>query len=308
MHKGGNEIMMIKKLITFEDLGFVQWGVLDETETGVYSAIALEEAFFTPLPETMLEFIRQGNEGLLALVDALEQNEKTHAVPAKPLDTVHILAPIPHVDRNIFCIGKNYTEHIAEFDKTAQPKPPKYPVIFTKATSSVIGPDDLIDPHKNVTSQLDYEGELAVIIGKEGSDIPLSEAMDHVYGFTILNDVTARDLQANHVQWFHGKSLDTFCPIGPCILLRDAAPDTFDITTKVNGEVRQDGSTGEFIFSLPELIHTISAGTTLFPGDIIATGTPSGVGVGFNPPKFLHSGDTVEITIPAIGVLRNKVK
>lgn len=300
--------MMIKKLVTFEDLGFVQWGVLNEAEDGVYGTIALEEAFFTPLPETMLEFIRQGNDGLLALADALEQNEKTGAVKAKPLDTVRIMAPIPHMERNIFCIGKNYTEHIAEFDKTAMPKPPKYPVIFTKATSSVIGPDDLIDPHTNVTSQVDYEGELAVIIGKEGSDITVGEAMDHVYGFTILNDVTARDLQANHVQWFHGKSLDTFCPIGPYILLRDAAPDTFDIVTKVNNEVRQDGSTGEFIFTIPELIHTISQGTTLFPGDIIATGTPSGVGVGFNPPRFLHSGDTVEITISAIGTLKNKVK
>ena len=180
--------MMIKKLVTFEDLGFVQWGVLNEEETGVYSAIALEEAFFTPLPETMLEFIRQGNDGLLALADSLEQNEKTGAVKAKPLDTVRLMAPIPHMERNIFCIGKNYTEHIAEFDKTAMPKPPKYPVIFTKATSAVIGPDDLIDPHTNVTSQLDYEGELAVVIGKEGSDITIAEAMDHVYGFTILND------------------------------------------------------------------------------------------------------------------------
>ena len=189
--------MLIKKLVTYEDMGLVQWGVLDETETGVYGDIALEEAFFTPLPETLLEFIRQGNEGLLALADALEQNEKTRAVAAQPLDTVRIMAPIPRVERNIFCIGKNYADHIAEFDKTAMPELPKYPLIFTKATTSVIGPDDLIDPHKNVTSALDYEGELAVIIGKEGSDIPVGEAMDYVYGFTILNDVTARDLQAN---------------------------------------------------------------------------------------------------------------
>ena len=299
---------MIKKLVTFEDLGFVQWGVLDESEKAVYGAIPLEEAFFTPLPETLLEFIRQGNDGILALADALEQNEKTGAVKAKPLDTVRLMAPIPHMERNVFCIGKNYADHIAEFDKTALPDKPKYPVIFTKATSAVIGPDDPIEPHKNVTEQVDYEGELAVVIGKEGSDIPISEAMNHVYGFTILNDVTARDLQANHGQWFHGKSLDTFCPTGPYLLLRDAAPETFDIITKVNGEVRQDGSTGEFIFTIPELIHTISQGTTLFPGDVIATGTPSGVGVGFNPPRFLHSGDTVEITIPAIGTLKNKVK
>lgn len=299
---------MIKKLLTFEDMGLVQWGVLNEDETGVYGAIALEEAFFTPLPETLLEFIRQGNDGLLALADALEQNEKTQAVKAKPLGTIRVMAPIPHMERNVFCIGKNYTEHIAEFDKTAMPNVPKYPLIFTKATTSVIGPDDFIDPHKNVTNAVDYEGELAVIIGKEGSDIPVSDAMDYVYGFTILNDVTARDLQANHVQWFHGKSLDTFCPMGPYILLRDAAPDTFDVVTKVNGEVRQDASTGEFIFTIPQLIQTISQGTTLLPGDVIATGTPSGVGVGFNPPKYIHSGDVVEISISGIGTLKNTVK
>ena len=300
--------MEMKKLVTFEDLGLVQWGVLNADETGVYSAIALEEAFFTPLPETMLEFIRQGNEGLLALGDALEQNERTDAVKAKPLDTVRILAPIPNLERNVFCIGKNYTEHIAEFDKTAMPKPPKYPLIFTKATTSVIGPDDAINLHTNVTNAVDYEGELAVIIGKAGSDIPVSEAMDYVYGFTILNDVTSRDLQANHIQWFHGKSLDTFCPMGPYVLLRDAAPDTFDVVTKVNDEVRQDASTGEFIFTIPQLIKTISEGTTLLPGDVIATGTPSGVGVGFNPPRYLKTGDTVSIEISGIGTLTNPVK
>lgn len=300
--------MEMKKLVTFEDLGLVQWGVLNADETGVYSAIALEEAFFTPLPETMLEFIRQGNEGLLALGDALEQNERTDAVKAKPLDTVRIMAPIPNLERNVFCIGKNYTEHIAEFDKTAMPKPPKYPLIFTKATTSVIGPDDAINLHTNVTNAVDYEGELAVIIGKAGSDIPVSEAMDYVYGFTILNDVTSRDLQANHIQWFHGKSLDTFCPMGPYVLLRDAAPDTFDVVTKVNDEVRQDASTGEFIFTIPQLIKTISEGTTLLPGDVIATGTPSGVGVGFNPPRYLKAGDTVSIEISGIGTLTNPVK
>ena len=149
---------------------------------------------------------------------------------------------------------------------------------------------------------------MAVIIGKAGADIPASEAMDHVYGFTILNDVTARDLQRNHRQWFHGKSLDTFCPVGPYILLRDAAPDTFEVITKVNGEIRQDGSTADLIFPIPQLIAVISQGTTLQVGDIIATGTPSGVGVGFTPPRYLQKGDTVEITIPQIGTLKNTVK
>lgn len=300
--------MMIKKLITFEDLGFVQWGVLDTEETGVYSAIALEEAFFTPLPETLAEFIQQGNEGLLALADALEQNEKTQAVKAKPLATVHILAPLPQLTKNIFCVGENYAEHIEEFHKKKLDSLPKYPQFFTKAPTCVIGPEDTIDSHPQVTKELDYEGELAVIIGTSGKDIPVSEAMNHVYGFTIMNDVTARDLQRNHGQWFHGKSLDTFAPMGPCILLRDAAPDTFTIVTKVNDEVRQDASTEEFIFPIPSLISTLSQGTTLQPGDIISTGTPSGVGAGFKPPRYIHSGDSVEISISGIGTLKNTVK
>lgn len=300
--------MEIKKLITFEDAGFEQWGVISEDGKSVYGAIALEEAFFTPLPEKLVEFIAQGSEGLLALADSLEQNEKTGAVAARPLDTLHILTPLRGMSRNIFCVGKNYGDHIVEFDKVTTPDLPQYPIFFTKAATSVIGPNDMIDSHPDVTAQLDYEGELAVILSKAGADIPESEAMNYVYGYTILNDVTARDLQRNHVQWFHGKSLDTFCPIGPAILLRDAAPPSFDVVTKVNGEVRQDGSTGEFIFSIPRLIAELSKGTTLLCGDIIATGTPAGVGVGFNPPKFLKKGDVVEITISHIGTLTNTVK
>lgn len=299
---------MIKKLLTFEDMGLVQWGVLNEEENGVFSANALEEAFFTPLPETLREFIAQGNDGILALADALEQNEKTQAVTAKPLDTIRIMAPIPQPERNIFCVGENYAAHVKEFEQNANKKLPEFPVIFTKATTSVIGPDDKIDPHEKITNCLDYEAELGVVIGKRGSDIPISEAMDYVYGFTIINDVTARDLQHEHRQWFHGKGLDTFCPMGPYILMRDAAPDNFDVMSKVNGQVRQDGNTEEFIFPIPQLIATISAGMTMQPGDIIATGTPAGVGMGFKPPKFMHSGDTVEIIIPAIGTLKNTVK
>ena len=300
--------MEIRKLVTFEDAGFVQWGVLTTDEKSVYSAIALEEAFFTPLPETLSEFIAQGPEGLLALADSLEQNERTGAVQPKTLDTVHILTPLPDTIHNILCVGKNYCEHIAEFDKVTTVEKPKYPVFFTKSATSLIGPDDTINLHENVTSEVDYEGELAVIIGKTGTDIPEHEAMDYVYGFTILNDVTARDLQRRHQQWFHGKSLNTFCPVGPYILLRDAAPDIFNIVTKVNGEVRQDASTDDLIFTVPTLISQLSSGTTLSCGDIIATGTPAGVGVGFNPPRYLKSGDSVEITISSIGTLKNTVK
>lgn len=299
--------MRIKKLLTFEADGYRRWGVLSADEQGVYSADALEEAFFTPLTETLSEFIRQGNDSLSALAYALEQNEKTQAVSPIPLNRIHIVSPLPENERNIFCIGKNYPDHIAEFERTAKADIPAHPVIFTKA-AAVIGTEDTIQAHASLTKELDYEGELAVIIGKTGADIPLAEAMDYVYGFTILNDVTARDLQRRHSQWFHGKSLDTFCPMGPYILLRDAAPDHFTIRTEVNGEIRQDASTSECIFSIPQLLHILSQGTTVHAGDVLATGTPAGVGIGFQPPKFLKAGDTVRITISSIGTLTNTVR
>lgn len=300
--------MRIKKLLTFEADGYRRWGVLSADEQGVYSADALEEAFFTPLTETLSEFIRQGNDSLSALAYALEQNEKTQAVSPIPLHRIRIVSPLPENERNIFCIGKNYPNHIAEFERTAKADMPAHPVIFTKAATAVIGTEDTIQAHAALTKELDYEGELAVIIGKTGADIPLAEAMDYVYGFTILNDVTARDLQRRHSQWFHGKSLDTFCPMGPYILLRDAAPDHFTIRTEVNGEIRQDASTSECIFSIPQLLHILSQGTTVHAGDVLATGTPAGVGIGFQPPKFLKAGDTVRITISSIGTLTNTVR
>lgn len=300
--------MRIKKLLTFETDGYRRWGVLSEDERGVYSADALEEAFFTPLTETLSEFIRQGNDSLSALAYALEQNEKTQAVSPIPLHRIRIVSPLPENERNIFCIGKNYPNHIAEFERTAKADMPAHPVIFTKASTAVIGTEDTIQAHASLTKELDYEGELAVIIGKTGADIPLAEAMDYVYGFTILNDVTARDLQRRHSQWFHGKSLDTFCPMGPYILLRDAAPDHFTIRTEINGEIRQDASTSECIFSIPQLLHILSQGTTVHAGDVLATGTPAGVGIGFQPPKFLKAGDTVRITISSIGTLTNTVR
>jgi 2-keto-4-pentenoate hydratase/2-oxohepta-3-ene-1,7-dioic acid hydratase in catechol pathway len=298
----------MKKLLTFEHTGFIQWGVLTDREDGVYSTAALEEAYFIPFPETLLEFIEQENDGLLALATVLEQNADEHLVAPLPLDVVNILAPIPQVRRNIFCIGKNYADHIREFDKTAIPDIPKYPVVFTKATNTIIGPNQTIDMHSDIATQIDYEGELAIIIGKSGKNIHYTEAMDHIYGYTIMNDITARDLQANHLQWFLGKSLDTFAPMGPYILLRDAAPESFTVTTKVNGEVRQDGDTEELIFPITKLIETLSAGITLEVGDIIATGTPAGVGIGFKPPRLLKTGDTVSVSIAGIGTLTNKTK
>ncbi|WP_102261807.1 fumarylacetoacetate hydrolase family protein [Mesobacillus jeotgali] len=225
-----------------------------------------------------------------------------------PIDSVVLLAPIPRPSKNIFCVGKNYAEHAIEMG--SKDDIPEHVMVFTKAPTTVIAHDQNIYEHKELTEQLDYEGELAVVIGKKGKEIKREEALDYVFGYTIINDVTARDLQAKHKQFFIGKSLDTTCPMGPWIVHKSAIsnPNNLDIKTTVNGEMRQDSNTENFIFPVEEVIAVLSQGMTLEPGDIIATGTPAGVGKGFKPPRFLKAGDTIEITVEGIGTLRNRVK
>jgi 2-keto-4-pentenoate hydratase/2-oxohepta-3-ene-1,7-dioic acid hydratase in catechol pathway len=233
----------------------------------------------------------------------------------KPLTGVTVLAPIDQPRRNIFCVGKNYHDHAEEFsksgfDKSAQAGEhiPEAPVIFTKPASTVIGPGAKIPRHAGVTQQLDYEAEIGVVIGKAGRGITRADALEHVFGYTIINDMTARDLQKLHRQWFLGKSLDGFCPMGPYLVTADEFDAAnIDVRCWVNGELRQESNSKRLIFDIPALIETISAGIELQPGDVIATGTPAGVGIGFNPPKFLQSGDVVRIEIPRIGVLENEV-
>jgi 2-keto-4-pentenoate hydratase/2-oxohepta-3-ene-1,7-dioic acid hydratase in catechol pathway len=224
------------------------------------------------------------------------------------LSDVKLLAPIQRPRKNVFCIGKNYRDHALEMGSAADI--PEHVMVFTKAPTAVIGHGDAILAHQEVTEQLDYEGELAVVIGKQGRGISKEDAMDHVFGYTIINDVTARDLQSRHKQFFLGKSLDASCPMGPYIVHKSQIedPSNLHIETRVNGELRQSGHTKDLIFSIPVLIETLSKGMTLEPGDIIATGTPAGVGQGFKPPKYLTSGDQVEITIERIGTLSNPVK
>jgi 2-keto-4-pentenoate hydratase/2-oxohepta-3-ene-1,7-dioic acid hydratase in catechol pathway len=254
------------------------------------------------------------------MVQLVQQYEeiKTKLQPSgagKPLDGVRVLAPIDQPRRNIFCVGKNYHEHAAEFSKSGFDSSakegehaPEAPVVFTKPSTTVIGPGDKIPPHSNVTKQLDYEAELAVVIGKAGRGIKKADAFKHVFGYTIVNDFTARDLQKLHRQWFLGKSLDGFCPMGPYVVTGDALnAEKLDVKCWVNGELRQNSNTSLLIFDIPTLIETISAGIELQPGDVIATGTPAGVGIGFNPPKFVKSGDVIKIEIQDIGVLENSV-
>lgn len=258
-----------------------------------------------------------GSRDLTSLIEGWDEAapELTSSTePAINIADVQLLAPIPVPRRNIFCVGRNYVEHAKEFansgyDATASATPePDYPVVFTKAPSTVIGPGADIDPHTGVTSELDYEAELGVIIGTGGRGISKADALDHIWGYTIINDVTARDLQKNHKQWFLGKSLDTHAPMGPWAVTRDEVGDgPLDLLCSVNGESRQKATTADLIFDIPTIIETISAGITLQPGDIIATGTPVGVGIGFNPPRFLTTGDVVEISISKLGTLRNRI-
>jgi 2-keto-4-pentenoate hydratase/2-oxohepta-3-ene-1,7-dioic acid hydratase in catechol pathway len=251
--------------------------------------------------------------GILALIRHNEAGLPPTPSPV-PLDRLAMEAPIPQPRRNIFCVGKNYHEHAHEFARSgfdssaAKGAVPGSPIIFSKVPETVVpsGSPVVIDP--KVSPAVDYEAELAVIIGKGGRGIRGQDAFDHVWGYTIINDVTARDLQARYSQWLIGKSQDTFCPMGPVAVTREEI-DIADtpITCYVNGELRQSSNTGLLIFDIPTIIETSSAGITLQPGDVIATGTPAGVGIGYDPPKYLKAGDVVRIEIGGIGVLENEV-
>jgi 2-keto-4-pentenoate hydratase/2-oxohepta-3-ene-1,7-dioic acid hydratase in catechol pathway len=261
------------------------------------------------LPQDMAAFIALGEPGL-----AEARRAEASGQGRVPLAQVRLMAPIPKPARNIFCVGKNYREHAQEL-QTAGLKGggaeaiPELPIFFTKATSSVIGPGEPIPAWLDPTNSTDYEGELAVVIGPGGRGIARAGAMRHVYGYTIVNDVTSRALQRRHQQWFLGKSLDGFCPMGPAIITADEVPDvgTLRVHTRVNGEQRQDAPVSGLIFDIPALIETLARTMTLVPGDVIATGTPAGVGMGFKPPRFLKKGDVVTISIDPIGTLENPV-
>ncbi|MCW2236851.1 fumarylacetoacetate hydrolase family protein [Azospirillum canadense] len=268
----------------------------------------IEPPAWAPKPFSMADVIR----GWRDLRDSLRAEGE-----GIPLSQVDLLAPIPHPQRNLMCVGKNYFDHAHEFTRSgfdssassAKDAIPEHPIIFTKVPETVIGPGAAIRYPHGVSDQIDYEVELVVVIGRAGRDIPKAQAMDHVFGYTIANDVTARDIQARHKQWFLGKSLDTFCPLGPWIVTADEV-DLSDtpVRTWVNGELRQDSNTRDLIFDVPTLIETMSRGITLQPGDLILTGTPAGVGLGFTPPKFLKPGDRVKLEIGGIGVLENTLE
>ena len=254
--------------------------------------------------------------GGLPIIEMLSRGDALPGLlDAIATDQVQLIAPIPKPRRNIFCVGKNYFEHAKEFagsgfDGSAKTDGgvPTDPIIFSKVPESVVGPGAAIEmPTASIA--IDYEAELGVIIGRGGKGIAAKDAMDYVWGYTIINDVTARDWQSRHQQWHMGKSFDTFCPMGPWLVGADELDGTkTQMRCYVNGEERQNVPTANMIFDIPKIIETLSAGITLYPGDVIATGTPVGVGIGFKPPKYLKSGDVVRVEIDGIGVLENPVR
>lgn len=230
-----------------------------------------------------------------------------------PMDQVTLLAPIPRPRQDVLCLGMNYKAHEAEaarYDADAFTKEKPVAVYFSKRVSEAVAPGGDIPRHAGLVEKLDYEVELAVILGKDARDVPAEKAADYIFGYTIVNDVSARDLQTGHKQWYFGKSLDGFTPMGPCIVTADeiAFPPALDISSTVNGEVRQHSNTAQFLTDIPTLLAELTAGMTLLWGTIIATGTPAGVGMGFDPPRFLKTGDTVACTIEGIGTLTNTVR
>ena len=294
--------MAALNLITFADAAGSRAGVL------LSGGRVLDLAVAMPPARDMLAVI-DGGAPMLAAIRALAANPPANALLA--LDRVALQAPIPKPRRNVFCVGRNYMDHVAEGDRTrgiTNSEVPKYPQFFTKAADCVIAPGANVPTHEGVTKWLDYEVELVAIIGTAGRDIPKEKALEHVYGWTIGNDVTGRDLQRRHGQWFKGKSLDRSCPLGPVIVpASDLNAADLAISLKLNGEQRQASRTSKMIFDVPEIIHQLSAGFTLLPGDVIMTGTPEGVGYAMQPPQTMKAGDVMELTIEGIGTLTNTI-
>ena len=262
-----------------------------------------------PLPASLLELIHQGPAAWRRVAEFLKT-----AAPSGTMyrsEQIRWHAPIPRPSKNVFCVGRNFLSHIEEGARArgTEAKLPEAPIFFTKAPTSVVGPYDDIPWDRSVTQQVDWEVELGVIMGVTGRNIPRSAALEHVFGYTIVNDVSARDLQKSHHQFFKGKSLDGFCPIGPLVVTADefGDPQATELTLRVNGVVKQRGNTRDMIFPTDRLIESLSEGLTLEAGDILATGTPEGVGFARTPPEFLQDGDIMETEVEGIGTMRNRI-
>ena len=286
------------KLVTYRENGAEQVGALTKDGTAI---LPLPVPDMNTLIETMT---------LAQLSSAVTAAEGSGASVA--LADVELLAPIPRPRQDVLCLGMNYKAHASEaakYDADAFTKEKPAAVYFSKRVSEAVAPGGVIQSHQDLVERLDYEVELAVILGKTAKHVKAAEAGDYIFGYTVLNDVSARDVQTGHKQWYFGKSLDGFTPMGPCIVTADeiAFPPALGISSTVNGEPRQGSNTSLFLNSIQDVLEELTAGMTLLPGTIIATGTPAGVGMGFDPPKFLKPGDTVSCTIEGIGTLTNPV-
>lgn len=292
------------KFLTFKHSGKIELGILQD------------ELWVVPLKEVYRRIGEEVPVCMNGLIETLRPNDVDlfnklmGEIDIKlSIDEVEILAPIPNPRRNVICLGKNYLDHALETVGIpgGTESVPEYPIYFTKSAMPAIGQKSVIPRHEHLTEEVDYEVELAIVIGKDGVNIPKEEAADYIFGYTIINDVSARDLQRTHSQWFRGKSLDGYCPMGPVILHSSAwtAPIEKAIQCTVNGELRQNSNTKHLIFDIPTIIADLSRGMQLKKGDIISTGTPAGVGFGFKPPKYLKSGDVIACTVEGIGTLEN---
>lgn len=294
------------KLLTYE-IGNKEFvGVLNKEETFVYPISAAGMEY-----RTMKEVISEIGTSEKEMLDYILGQPPYKISNAAPLTDIKLLAPIPVPDQDIICLGINYMDHAkesAKFKKEAFSKPAQA-IYFSKRVNRAVDPDGFIPAHQDVTNQLDYEAELAVIIKKDASNVAREDVKDYIFGYTIMNDVSAREVQTGHGQWYFGKSLDGFTPLGPWIVTAESVefPPKLAIQSRVNGELRQNSNTELFIHGIEDVICELSRGMTLKSGTIIATGTPAGVGMGFDPPKFLKPGDVVECTIEGIGTLKNTV-
>lgn len=293
------------KFLTYIYEGRELAGILSEDGTEVYSFEKLQQPY-----KTMEEAIRQIGVSDICVLKGLCELVKGHGVK---VENIQKCAPIPRPSQDIICLGINYMAHAEEsarYKKEAFERNREYPVYFSKRVNKAVPDGGIVDSHSDIMERLDYEVELAVILGTDARNVSKEDAWDYVFGYTILNDISAREIQTRHKQWYFGKSLDTFCPMGPWIVTKDEIdmPPHLKITSKVNGELRQNSSTELMVFDIPYVIEELSRGMTLKAGTIISMGTPAGVGMGFTPPKFLKPGDVVECEIEKIGTLKNMIE
>ena len=299
------------KLVTYQAGTEQRLGIWHDTKGILDLAKSGKTLLNRDLPRDMLSFVDAGKSALddaRRLLDAARSKDDAWTASA----AIKLCAPIPRMRKNVFCVGRNYKLHIEEGARArgVAPTYPKVPEFFSKPPTSVIGHGDDIQWDSRATTQLDYEVELGLVIGKRAKNIAEANALDVVFGYTAINDVTAREVQREHGQWFKGKSMDTFCPIGPCIVTADefGSPSVHRLTAKINGGIRQDSNTSDLLFNCQQIVMWLSRGITLEPGDMIATGTPSGVALGMNPQAWMQDGDVCEVEIEGIGILRNKVR